>query len=383
MPSRHAILGASSAHRWLACPPSARLCEQFPDTETPYAKEGTIAHSYCEAKLSRLTGLTLTEEQQRLVENGGDDEEMAECTDAYVDFVTEEWNAAKAETPDAKLLIEQELDFADYVPEGFGTSDAVIVSDTVLEVIDFKYGKGVPVEGKGNPQLRLYALGAYLALGSLYDFETVKTVVFQPRLNNISGEDLSVEELLTWAEEYVKPRAQLAFKGKGDYCVGDHCRFCKAGGTCRARVEDAFAVIEMSDSAPATIDDDEIPAILDKLDNAEKWIAAIRKYAEEKAIVERKKWPGYKLVEGRTMRKIVNQIEALRALEENGFSSEDVTNIKLKGLSDLEKILGKEKFAEVLGPYVIKPQGAPVLVKETDRRPEYNPVEQAFKEEMK
>lgn len=382
MPSRHAVLSASSAHRWLACTPSARLSEQFPDTETPFAKEGTIAHSYCEAKLSRLLGQELSEEQKELLAHE-DDDEMEECTDAYVDFVVEEWNAAKAETPDAKLFVEQELDFADYVPEGFGTSDAVIASDTVLEVIDFKYGKGVPVEGKNNPQLRLYALGAYLALGSIYDFDKVKTVVFQPRLSNIGGEELTVDELLRWAEEYVKPRAQLAFKGEGEYCIGDHCRFCKAGGVCRARVEEAFDIVELSDQTPATIDDSEIPAILDKLDNAEKWIAAIRKYAEEKAITERKKWPGYKLVEGRTMRKIVNQIEALNALEEAGYSSEDVTNVKLKGLSELEKLLGKAKFSEVLSPYVVKPQGAPVLVKESDRRPEYNPVEQAFKEEIK
>lgn len=375
MPDRHALLGASSAHRWLACPPSARLCEEFPDTPSPYAEEGTQAHALCEWKLHELLGDAEGNAPVAL------DDEMERCTDEYKDFIEEELNAAKAKTNGARLFIEQELDFADYVPEGFGTSDAVIVSDDTLEVIDFKYGKGITVNILNNPQLRLYALGAYLALGSLYDFSKVKMTVFQPRVQNVGSEEITVEELLEWAYTYVKPRADLAFNGEGEYCVGDHCRFCKAGGVCRARVEEAFDIIDKTDTAPNLINDEEIPAILDKLDNAEKWISAIRKYAEDKALSGEKKWPGYKLVEGRSIRKITDQLAALDTLEKAGYNAEEVTTVKLKGITDLEKTLGKTQFNELLGQYVIKPQGAPTLVKETDKRPEFNPIEIAFKEE--
>lgn len=375
MPDRHALLGASSAHRWLTCTPSARLCENIPDVTTSYAAEGTQAHAICEALLAQLLGNDVEIPEPA-------DAEMERCTLAYRDFVEEELNAAKAKTKDACLLIEQELDFSDYVPEGFGTSDAVIVGDDTLEVIDFKYGKGVQVNVNNNPQLRLYALGAYLALGSLYDFTWVKAVVFQPRVDNVAYEKISVEELLNWAYEYVKPRAELAFQGEGVFCVGEHCRFCKVGGTCRARAEEAFKIVELADTQPATIDDEEIPAILDKLDNAEKWIEAMRKYAETKAISEGKKWPGYKIVEGRTIRKISDQFAALDALINAGFDQEEVTTTKLKGITDLEKTLGKSQFNQLLGDLVVKPQGAPTLVKESDRRPEFNPVAEAFKEEI-
>lgn len=376
MPSRHAILSASAAHRWLECPPSVRLCENMPKETSVYAEEGTLAHQICEEKLLVLKGV------MDKVETEAQDAEMERCTDAYRDFVEEEWNAAKAKTKDAALLIEQELKFDDFVPEGFGTSDAVIVSDDTLQVIDFKYGKGVPVDANNNPQLRLYALGAYAALSSLYDFEYVVTSVVQPRLDRTGSEKLSVKELLDWAEEYVKPRAKLAYEGKGEYKVGEHCRFCKAGATCRARVEDAFKIVNLSDTEPATIGDDEVPDILDKLDNAEKWIESMRKYAEQRAIAGAH-WRGYKIVEARTQRKIVNQLDALSVLEDAGYDRDDVTTVKLKGLGELEKALGKKEFKELLGAFIVKPAGAPTLVKETDKRPEFNPVEEAFKEELK
>ena len=376
MPDRHALLGPSSSERWLACPPSARLEEKFPDETTVYAAEGTHAHEVCELKL-----LNLIDGGNRVPALFIPTEEMEETTDAYRDFVEEEYNAAKAKTKDARLLVEQELDFADYVPEGFGTSDAVIVSDTALEVIDFKYGKGVPVSAKGNPQLRLYALGAYLALSPLYDFDTVKMAIFQPRIDYITNDEISVEGLLDWAENYVKPRAELAFKGEGEFNVGDHCRFCKASAVCRARAEVAFGVIEAATKEDATLSDEEIAGVLDKLDTTEEWISSIRAYVQAKAINEGYKWPGYKLVESRTIRKITNPIKALELLNQEGFDTEDVTNFKLKGISELEKIVGKQRFNELMGGLIEKPQGQPTLVKESDRRPEVNPVELAFKEE--
>lgn len=376
MPSKHALLGASSAHRWLECPPSARLCENIPNPSSVYAKEGTQAHSVCEWKLNKLLNPKYKTKKPAVA-----DAEMENCTDAYRDFIEEELNAALAKTKDARLFIEQQLDFQDYVPEGFGTSDAVIIDDDTLHVVDFKYGKGVPVSAEDNPQLRLYALGAYLALGSIYDFEYVKTTVFQPRLDSIESETLTVEDLLNWAYNYVKPRAKLAYAGEGEFKVGDHCRFCRAGGNCRARAVEAFSVIEMSETEPALIDDSEIPAILDKLDSAEKWIKAVREYAEEKAIHEGVHWDGYKIVEGRSIRKISNQLAAVDLLEKEGFNLDEVTTTTLKGITDLERTLGKSKFNSLLGHLVVKPAGAPKLVKETDKRPEYNPGKEAFKEE--
>lgn len=375
MPTKHALLSASAAHRWLECPPSVRLCEHMPDETSIYAEEGTLAHQICEEKLLVLKG------HLDAVKTEPKDLEMERATDIYRDFVEEVWNAAKAKTKDAALFIEQELEFGEYVPEGFGTSDAVVVGDDTLTVIDFKYGKGVPVDATNNPQLRLYALGAYSALSTIYDFEYVITSVVQPRIDRIGSEKLRVDELLSWAEEYVKPRARLAYDGKGEFKVGDHCRFCKAGATCRARVEEAFKIIDLSDTKPATIGDDEVPDILDRLDNAEKWIESMRKYAETRAIAGTK-WRGYKVVESRTQRKIIEQLEALSVLEKAGYSQEDVTTVKLKGIGELEKTLGKSQFNELLGEFIVKPAGAPTLVKESDKRPEYNPVEEAFKEEL-
>lgn len=376
MPDRHALLGASSAHRWLVCTPCARLEEHFPNTSSPYAEEGTKAHAMCETKLRRY--LAGNREPLGILDG---EQEMDEYTDQYAEFVEEELAAAKAVTPDARLFVEQELNFADFVPEGFGTSDAVIVSDDTLEVIDFKYGKGVAVDAKENPQLRLYALGAYLSLSVLYDFTKVKTVVFQPRTYSVSSEELTVVELLAWAADYVKPRAQMAFEGKGDFVVGEHCRFCKAGATCRARVEKAFEVVDREKTAPNLIADEEIPGILDKLDETEKWIEAIRVYAQNRAVTEGVKWRGYKLVESRKNRKVTNEMEAVNRLKAQGYSLEDVTNTKLKGITDLEKLLTKARFNAVLGDLVVKPKGEPVLAKENDKRPEINPVAEAFKED--
>ena len=377
MPDSHAkVLRPSSSERFLNCTPSARLEADIPDVTTPYAEEGTEAHSLCEYKLRKyVLG------EKKLSRPKARDEEMERCTDDYKDFVEEEFAAAKAKTPDSQLFVEQQLDLKDYVPESFGTSDAVIVSDELLEVIDFKYGKGVPVDAEGNTQLRLYALGTYTALSTLFDFTTIKTVIFQPRLNSITSETISVDELLDWAENYVKPRAKMAYEGEGEFVVGDWCRFCKAGSKCRARAEAAFKVIDMTETNPDLLDDSEIPPILDKLDETEKWIAAVRKYAQDMAISGKVKWPGYKLVEGRTMRKVDDQLGAMNALISEGYSKEEVTNTKLKGITDLEKLLGKTEFARVLGGYVIKPKGEPTLVKETDKRPEINPVNEMFKEE--
>lgn len=376
MPSSHAMLSASSSHRWLMCTPSMRLEQTLPEeVDSSWAAEGTRAHGLAERKLRKILHQTKRIRHE-------DDEEMERCTDTYVDFVEEEWNVLKAKTKDAALFVEQMLEFDDYVPDGYGTADAVILSDTILEVIDFKYGKGVPVNAKENPQLRLYALGAYLSFHTVFEFTEVKTVIYQPRLDLITSETISVDDLLKWGEEYVKPRAQMAYDGEGEYVVGDHCRFCKAAAICRARAEEAFKVIDHEQVDPPLLDDSEIPDILDKIPNAESWIEAIKVYARTKAVQEGVKWRGYKLVEARTQRRITDQIAASNAMEDAGYDREDFTNTKLKGLTDLQKLMGKRKFEEILGEYIEKPKGDPTLVPESDKRPEYNPVEEAFKEEI-
>lgn len=382
MPDKHALLSASSAHRWLECTPSVRLEEEIPyEGSSSYAAEGTLAHSIAEWKVDRyLIGgigtMPFCPEPQ--------DEEMDRCTDMYKDFVEEEYKALLKETKDALLLTEQKLEFGEYVPEGFGTADCVIISDKTLEVIDFKYGKGVPVSADDNPQLRLYALGAYLRFSVLYDFEQVKTVIFQPRLDSVTSEYITTEALLEWADTFVKKRAELAYEGRGAFVVGDHCRFCRAAAICRARAEAAFDMLDSEEvhTTVPLLHDSEIPGILDRIPNAEAWIASIKEYAKDKAIREGVKWEGYKLVEARTQRKISDQIGAMAKLEEEGYSVEDVTNTKLKGLTELQKVLGKKKFEELLEPYIVKPQGEPTLVPESDKRPEINPVEKAFKEEI-
>lgn len=376
MPDKHAIVGTSSSGIWTQCPRSVRLGLTVPEEDrSAYAEEGTKAHSICEAKLKKLLGV-----RTRVPKAA--DQEMETCTTEYRDFVEEEWNSLKSETPDADLYIEQMLDLSEWIPEGFGTSDAVIVSDTKLVVIDFKYGKGVMVNAENNPQLRLYALGAWKKFGIMYDFDSVKTIIFQPRLGNISSEDIALPDLLKWGDDYIKPRARLAYDGEGEFKVGEHCRFCRAGAVCRARAEQAFQIINHDKVDPPLLSDEEIPPILDKLDSTEAWISAIRAYAKNKAVNEGVKWEGYKLVEGRTQRKITDQVKALEALEKAGFDVEDVTTLKLKGLTDLERIMTKPKFNEVLADYVVKPKGEPTLVREDDKRPEYNPVQEVFKEDI-
>lgn len=392
MPSNHATVGASSSERWINCPPSVRLEEQFPNETSVYAEEGTKAHALCELKLRHLkngedlggymvkgpNGTALIKLLDEVLEYPMD---MWNFTEQYKDYVEELWAAAKATDSSATLLVEQRLDLSAYIPEGFGTSDAVIVTDGTLHVIDFKYGMGVPVSAEGNPQLRLYALGAYEALKVLYDINTVTYHVFQPRIYNASSESMKVSALRKWAKEVVKPRAKLAYDGEGEYSIGDWCRFCRAGGVCRARAEAAFSVVDREHDLPPVLDDEEIPAILDKLDETEKWIAAIRKYALSKAI-EGTKWAGYKLVESRTNRKITSEIEAANRLKAAGFELEDYTNTKLKGITDLEKLIGKKKFPEVLGDLVIKPTGEPTLVPESDKREEIIPAALAFNDDL-
>lgn len=379
---KHALLSASGAKRWLSCPPSARLEENYADSTSSYAEEGTRAHTLAEARIRHdMLGVIDTKALKRIWKKVAPDTEMEEMTELYQDIITEKFAAAKAKTKDAMLLVEEKLDFSHIVPDGFGTGDIIIIADGTLEVIDLKYGKGVPVYAEENPQTRLYGVGALNKFGFLYDIQEVAMTIVQPRLDNVSTETLSVEELTSWSEDYVKPRALLADQGEGEFCAGEHCRFCKAKAICRARAEEALSIAQHEFAKPPVLEDEEIPDILMVLDKAEAWIKDIRDYAHTKAL-SGAKWRGFKLVEGRSNRCYIDEEIVADKLKTEGYNENQIYNKKLKGITDMEKLVGKKNFPEVLGEFVIKPKGKLTLVPDTDKREEVNSAVSDFKEEV-
>lgn len=377
----HARLSASSAARWLNCPPSVRLCEQFPDSGSQYAEEGTFAHALAELFLrynnSEITKRQFNARLKKMQEDPWYSKEMEEYITSYAGLVWEELNEARASCPDAFALFEQKVDFSRYVPDGFGTADVTIISDDTLQVIDLKYGKGVEVSAKGNPQLRLYGIGAYLEHSLLYDIQKVKMTIIQPRISNLSTEEISVDDLLSWAEDYVKPRAELAAAGKGDLKVGDHCRFCKAFAVCKAQRDYQMELAQMDFAEPDLLDDEEISEVLSRVDGLVKWAEAVKDYAFHMALDEHVKFDGWKLVEGRSVRKYTDISKIEEILANNGYAPMDIYKPKeLKGITEMTKLLGSKTFDDLLKDYVVKPPGKPVLVPESDKRPELNTVEQ-------
>lgn len=381
MPEVHARLSASGASRWINCPPSVRMEEAFPDKGSSYAAEGTLAHSVAELFLrynnGELNKRTFNTRLNKLKKEELFSDEMEDYCADYAQSVWEQVNEAKALCSDPEVLFEQRLDFSDYVPGGFGTGDVVIVADEVLQVIDLKYGKGVGVSAENNPQLRLYGLGALTEYSVLYDIKEVKMTIIQPRLDNVSTEVLSVEELTTWAEDVVKPAADLAEAGEGDLCVGDHCRFCKARATCRARADYNLELTKLEFRNADVLEEWEIGEVLERADELSSWVRDITDYAFDQALNHGKHWDGWKLVEGRSVRKYVDEEGVSTALQAEGYAEEDLFNKKLKGITEMEKLVGKKLFAEALVDLVEKPAGKPVLVKETDKRPALNGTESA------
>lgn len=369
----HAKLSASGSKKWLTCTRSAKLEEQFPDEQSAFAAEGTFAHELFEAYL-RLH-LDVTDENgyacEALIQDEQWSAEMAEHVDAAVEAAIERIDEAREQCRDALVLIEQRLDFSRWVPEGFGTGDLVIVSDDVLEVMDLKYGKGIPVDARDNSQMRLYALGALSQFGHLYDIKRVRTTILQPRLDNYSSEELTVEELLQWGDDYVRPRAKLAWDGEGEFVPGEHCTsgFCKARYQCPARAEAALEVAR-SDFAlqpPELLTNEQLLAVLDKADMAAKWLSDVQAYAlrQAEAGVE---IPGWKLVEGRSNRKYADADAVAQKLLESGIDEAVIYERSLLGITAMEKALGKKKFAELVGDLVTKPAGKPTLTRVDDKR---------------
>ena len=372
-PNSHALLSASSSHRWLNCPPSARLCENYEDNGSDFAAEGTDAHALCEYKLRKLLGMDCSDPTENLTWYNS---EMDECATGYASFVMEVLEDAKAKCPDPTILIEQRLDYSKYVEEGFGTGDCLVIGDGTLHVIDYKHGRGVLVEAEQNPQMMLYALGALEMFGFLYDISEISMHIYQPRRANIGTYRLSKEELVNWAETTLAPKAKLAFEGKGEYACGEWCTFCKAKNDCRKRAEANLEMAKYDFKMPPLLTDDEISEILKKADELLSWINDIKDYAFEKAL-SGQHWDGFKLVEGRSVRKYTDEKAVVAAVVGAGY---DPYEKKLLGITEMQKMLGKEKFSEVLGNLVFKPPGKPTLVPASDKRPEISTVNQDFKD---
>lgn len=385
----HAILSASGAKRWMACPPSARLEEKlhdrFGEQSSPFAAEGTKAHSLAELKLLRekgrlgdTDGINQFNYDARRKALGDIPKEMDAATDLYADIIVEKYLSARKVSPDAKLMLEQRLDFSKWVPHGFGTGDAVIVSDAILDVSDLKYGKGVRVDAKENPQARCYGLGAIDAFGDLYGFPTVRNTIIQPRLDHITEEQLSRTELLHWADTELTPKAQLAWAGDGEFHPGEHCKFCAARAICYARAAQAMKLFRHGMDAPAVLPDSEIPQMLAMADDAIAWLGELKSYALRQAL-KGQKWPGYKLVHGKRPRRAWRNEESAREqLIRAGYRPEQFEEHKLKSAAQVEKEIGKQAFDVLLKDLTVQGDGALTLVPETDGRPEFAPADADF-----
>jgi len=360
---KHALLSASSSERWMNCPPSARLCENYEDKGSNYAAEGTDAHTLCEYKLKLALGIKAIDPTAELTYY---DSEMEECATGYAEHILELLAVVKESCPDPLVLTEQRVDFSKYVPEGFGTCDCIIVADGELIICDYKHGRGVQVEVEGNSQMRLYALGALEMFDGIYNIQTVDMIVYQPRRDNISSETLTKEALCQWADEDLKPAAELAFDGNGEFKCGDWCVFCKAKHDCRTRAECNLELAKYDFQPPPFLETHEIADILGRVDELVSWASDIKEYALAEAL-KGVTFDGFKVVEGRSNRRYTDDAAVAETVTQNGH---DPYEHKLLGITAMEKLLTKKRFAELLGSLVEKPQGKPTLVPVGDKRQE-------------
>lgn len=374
--SNHAILSASGAHRWMNCTPSARLEREFADNSGEAAAEGSAAHALAEHKLRKALKL-----RSKRPVSQYDSDEMEAYTDGYVDFVLEIIEGLKQTCSDPAILIEQRLNFSRFVPDGFGTGDCVVIGDGSLHIIDLKYGQGVLVHAEENPQMKLYALGALDLFDGIYDISEVSMTIYQPRRENVSTYTVFKESLYQWAEEILVPTAKQAFDGSGEYLCGEWCLFCRAAVKCRARAEEKLNLARFEFSLPPLLTDDDIEGILAKLDDLTAWANDIKSYALEAALSHGKHWCGFKLVEGRSNRKYKDEEAVAETAKAAGYH--DIFRQSLITLTEMEKLMGKTRFSEILGQFIEKPPGKPTLVLITDKRPEINTsAQQDFKEEI-
>ncbi len=375
---KHAYLSASASHRWLACPPSAKLCANILDQASEYAQQGTDCHELCAYLVEKALGRDVIDPTENLTYY---DAEMQNCAEEYRNYILELIEAAKEFCKDPQVMIEQRLDFSRWVENGFGTGDCVIVADEILQIIDYKHGLGILVsagddEHGGNSQMMCYALGALEVFGDIYDINQIKMTIFQPRRDNLSTYTISKEDLLKWADEVLAPTAQLAYVGKGEFNAGDHCTFCKVKATCRKRAEYNLELAKYDFKMPATLDDTEIAAILEKVDEMISWGNDIKDYALQQA-QSGVHFEGWKIVEGRSNRKYTAENAVADTVKDAGF---DPYEKKLLGITAMSTLLGKKKFEELLGGLIYKPPGKPTLVPESDKRPAMNTAKDDFKE---
>ncbi len=373
----HALLSASGASRWLNCTPSAKLEDEFGEKKSSsYAEEGTVAHELAELYLRKdhfdLDDVAFDNKLEEIMSHKLFNEEMLDCVPIYTDYCSEEFTSAKATSGLAILEIEQRLDLTEFIPDSFGTADCIIIKDDVMQVIDLKYGKGVPVYADWNKQLMLYGLGALRKYDTMYDISEIVLTICQPRLNNISSWQISVDDLLEWAHTELAPKAKMAFAGEGELNPGEWCKFCSVKARCRKLYEQQIEIAKYEFASPDFLTDEEIADIVLKAPKFMEWANSIQEYAQEKAINERKEWPGLKLVEGVSRRKwaaddsIIAESLFKKAQE---LSEEDIFDMKLKSITAIEKLVGKKRFNEQFSDLTIKPQGKPSLVSINDKRP--------------
>lgn len=381
MAGKHALLSPSAAHRWMNCTAAPLLEKDVEDKGSTFAEEGTLAHAYCAKKLKEFLGLSVDEEKAEIAQldeqyHSG---EMDEYTDTYKTIVLEKFNAARAKTKDAQLLVEVKLDFSHYVPDAFGTSDAIIIADGVMEVIDFKYGKGVKVSAVENPQMMIYALGAWDLFNFEYDIRKVRMTIVQPRIDNLSEFELDAADLINWAVDELQPKANEAYAG-GKQKPGNWCQFCKVKANCKA-LSSMCIEAQQANPDPRKISKEVMEStILPLLSTVKTWLTGVEEYSLEQAL-SGVQYQGFKIVEGRSIRKITNPTAVMELLGKEGFVKEAyIKPTELRSITDLEKLIGKKRFGAICAEYINKPQGKPTLVPESDKRPAFNQAADDFKD---
>lgn len=368
----HALLSASGAHRWMNCPPSARLSEQYADKGSEYAAQGTDAHALAEYRLRQMLGADDLDDPRPTLPYY--DEEMEAAAEQYALFVMELLADARKDCKDPRVMVEQRLDYSRWVENGFGTADAIVIGANVINVCDFKFGQGVQVDAEENPQMMLYALGALEIFDDLYQIDNVTMSIIQPRRDHVSTWSLPKADLLQWADDKLRPAARLAYSGEGDFHSGAWCMFCKAKHECRARAEEQMNLMRYDFQLPPTLTDEDVEEILGHIDRLVSWAEDIKDYAL-KAAVGGKRWNSFKLVEGRSNRRYTDEDAVSAAVKAAGY---DPCDHRLKGITAMTGMLGRKRFDELLGGLIEKPQGKPTLVPLSDKRPalEYTDFEQ-------